>query len=230
MDMLAISGLLFLAIHLLPSTPLRSAAIGAVGESAYLGIYSLASLVALFWWVSNFNDAPVDMPLWVYADWWPWLKAVLLLFAAILLVGGFTSPNPSVPKGGTLLERPDVGQGIFAITRHPGMWGIGLWAIAHLISQPNWRGFWFFGIFAVTALLGAYLQEKRKRREFGEGWARFEARTSFLPFAAVFAGRATLSLSQIGWWRIGVAIVIWALLLHLHIWLFGASPLPGLAG
>lgn len=227
MDMLALSGLLFLILHFLPATPLRSAAIDTVGEQAYLGIFSIVSLLLMFWWIVSFNAAPVDMPLWVYADWWPWLKLVLILFGSILLVGGMTAPNPSVPKGGALLERPDIGQGIFAITRHPGMWGFGLWAIAHLISQPSWRGFWFFGIFAATALGGAYLQEGRKRKELGESWARFEAQTSFLPFAAVLGGRATLSLSRIGWWRIGVGVVIWALFLYLHVWLFSASPLPG---
>lgn len=230
MELLALSGLLFLAIHFVPSTPLRSAAIGSIGETAYLGIFSILSLASIWWWISNFNSAIYTETLWAYPAWWPWLKAVLMLFAALLLVGAFTAPNPSVPRGGQLLERPDLGQGVFAITRHPGMWGFGIWAIAHLISQPNYRGFWFFGIFAITAIVGAYLQERRKAKQLGEGWRRFEAKTSFVPFAAIAQGRARFSLSQIGWWRIGVAVLIWALLLHLHVWLFAASPLPGLSG
>jgi uncharacterized membrane protein len=203
-------------------------AIAAVGEGVYLGIYSLISLALIYWWVNEFNATAYDAPLWRYPDWWPWLKAALLLFAAVLVVGAFSQPNPSVPQGGKLLDRPDIGTGVFAITRHPGMWGFGLWAIAHLISQPNWRGFWFYGLFAITALGGAYVQERRKAKELGEGWERFEAKTSFLPFVAILQGRATLSLKAIGWWRIGVAVFIWALLLHLHVWLFNASPLPGL--
>lgn len=229
MEMLALSGTIFLLIHFFPSTPLRGRIISAIGESAYLGLYSLLSLVVIIWWISSFNSTPGYAPLLFYAGWWPWLKAVLLLFAAILLVGAISSPNPSVPKGGALLERPDIGGGIFAITRHPGMWALGLWGIAHLISQPNWRGFWFFGLFALTALGGAWLQEKRKARELGEGWANFEAKTSFLPFVAIAQGRASLSWRQIGLWRLGVAVLIWAIILHLHVWLFGASPLPGLA-
>jgi uncharacterized membrane protein len=230
MEMLALSGTIFLLIHYFPSTPLRGRVISAIGESAYLGAYSLLSLVVIIWWVSAFNNTPGYAPLWFYPDWWPWLKALLLLFAAILLVGAVSSPNPSVPKGGALLQRADIGEGVFAITRHPGMWAFAIWAIAHLISQPNWRGFWFFGLFALTALGGAWLQEKRKARELGEGWARFEAKTSFVPFVAIAQGRATLSLRKIGLWRLGVAVLIWAMLLHLHPWLFGVSPLPGLAG
>ncbi|MBX2805226.1 MAG: NnrU family protein [Hyphomicrobiales bacterium] len=230
MGMLALSGIIFLFIHYLPSTPLRSRAIAAIGESAYLGIYSVVSLFIFIWWANSFNNTPGYAPLWFYPDWWPWVKAALLLFAAVLFVGSLSSPNPSVPKGGTLLERADIGEGIFAITRHPGMWAFAIWALAHLISQPNARGFWFFGLFALTALGGAWLQDRRKRQELGANWARFEEKTSFLPFVAAAQGRAKLSLSKIGWWRIGVAILIWAAILHLHVWLFGASPLPGLAG
>ena len=229
MEMLALAGLLFMGIHFLPGTPLRAAAINAAGEQVYLGIYSVISLALIWWWVNAFNSTAYDAPLWVYPGWWPWVKAALLLFAAVLLVGAFSQPNPSVPKGGELLDRADIGSGVFAITRHPGMWAFGLWAIVHLISQPNWRGFWFYGLFAITALGGAYLQERRKAKELGEGWARFEAKTSFMPFVAILQGRAKFSLSAIGWWRIGVAAVIWAALLHFHPWLFGASPLPGLA-
>ncbi len=230
MEILALSGLLFLVIHFVPSTPLRPAAIRSIGENAYIAIFSIASIAAIWWWVGNFNAAAYGATLWSYPAWWPWVKAALLLFAAVLLVGAFTQPNPSVPRGGALLDRPDLGQGVFAITRHPGMWGFGLWAIAHLVSQPNWRGFWFYGLFAATAIGGAWLQEKRKAAELGEGWKRFESKTSFVPFAAILEGRAKFSLRETGWWRIGVAVLIWALLLHLHVWLFGASPLPGLRG
>jgi uncharacterized membrane protein len=229
MTALAIAGLLFLAIHIAPATPLRAKTVSAIGEGAYLGVFSLVSLAAIWWWVSAFNDAAHGPLLWRYADWWPWVKAVIMLLAFILAVGGMSSPNPSVPNGGRLLERQDVGQGIFAITRHPLMWGFGLWGIAHFISEPNWRGFWFFGVFALTAIGGALLQDRRKAETYGEGWHRFARKTSFIPFVALMQGRAKLSIGEIGWWRIAVAVILWALILHLHLYLFGARPLPGMA-
>lgn len=228
MTMLAIAGLFFLAIHIVPATPLRGWATAALGEGPYLGLFSLVSVAAIWWWVRAFEAAPHDPGLWSYAPWWPWLKAVILLFAAVLAVAGAATPNPSLPNAAALLDRPDIGGGIFAITRHPLMWAFGLWGIAHLISQPNWRGFWFFGVFAITALGGAALQEQRKGSQYGAAWERFAARTSFVPFLAIAAGRARLSLSQIGWWRIALAVVLWAAILHLHPRLFGAAPLPGL--
>jgi uncharacterized membrane protein len=229
MTMLAIAGLFFLAIHVLPVTRLRGQAIAAIGEGPYLGVFSLVSLLAIWWWVRAFEDAPYDARLWSYAAWWPWLKAALVLFAFILLVAGLSSPNPTLPRGGNLLDRPDVGAGIFAVTRHPAMWAFGIWGIAHFLSQPNWRGFWFFGIFAITALGGALLQEVRKARQYGASWQRFTAKTSFVPFVALMQGRASLRLADIGWWRIALAVLLWAALLYLHARLFGVAPLPGLA-
>lgn len=228
MAMLALAGLVFLAIHIVPATPLRRTAVAAMGEGAYMGVFSVLSLLSIWWWVSLFNGTAYDAGAWSYPAWWPWLKAALMLLAAVLFVGGLTSPNPTLPQGGKLLERPDVGQGIFAVTRHPLMWAFGLWGIAHFISQPNWRGFWFYGLFALTAIGGAALQERRKAATFGASWDRFAAKTSFAPFVAVLQGRARLSLAEIGWWRIGVAVLLWAMMLHLHVWLFRVSPLPGL--
>jgi uncharacterized membrane protein len=229
MAWLAIAGLIFLGIHVVPATRLRRETVAAIGEGPYIGIFSIVSLISAWWWIRAFTQAPLDAELWHYPAWWPWLKAVIMLFAFILAVAGMASPNPSVPKGGKLLERPGVAQGIFAITRHPLMWGFGLWGIAHLISQPDWRGFWFFGLFAITAIGGALLQDRRKAETYGADWQRFAAKTSFVPFVAILQGRAHLSLSEIGWWRIGVAVLLWAAILHLHATLFGVAPLPGLA-
>jgi uncharacterized membrane protein len=229
MVMLAIAGLAFLAIHLVPATPLRRAAVAAIGEGPYTGVFSALSLVLIFLWVRAFNATAYDPALWTYPGWWPWAKAAILLLAAILAVAGLSSPNPTLPNKGQLLERPDVGAGVFAITRHPLMWAFGLWGIAHFVSQPNWRGFWFFGLFAVTALWGAAVQERRKAAQYGASWDRFAAKTSFVPFLAILQGRARLSLAEIGWWRIGLGVLLWALLLHLHTWLFRVPPLPGLA-
>ena len=229
MTMLALAGLVFVAIHLIPGTPLRQQAVARMGEGAYMAAFSVLSLASIVWWVWAFEHTAPDAPLWDVLGWWPWIQAVLVLLALILAVGGVASPNPSLPQAGKLLERADVAQGIFAITRHPLMWGLGIWGIAHLIAEPNWRGFWFFGLFAITAIGGAWLQDQRKAQTYGMGWARFAAKTSFLPFVAILQGRAELNLAEIGWWRIGVAALLWALLFHLHPWLFGVSPLPGVA-
>jgi uncharacterized membrane protein len=228
MTMLAIAGLLFLAIHIVPATQLRAKAVAAIGEGGYSAVFSLLSLALFIWWVYAFVDTASGARAWLYADWWPPVKAAMLLLAAILFVAGLSSPNPTLPRAGKLLDRPDVGAGIFAVTRHPLMWAFGLWGIAHFLSQPDWRGFWFFCLFAITALGGAVLQEQRKSRLYGASWGNFAAKTSFIPFLALAQGRANLRFSDVGWWRVGLALLLWAALLYLHPWLFRVSPLPGL--
>ena len=228
MEMLAIAGLVFLGIHIVPATPLRRTVVAAIGEGPYMALFSLVSLIVIWWWVRAFNATAPDAGLWTPPNWWPWIMAVVLLAGAVLFVGGLSSPNPTLPNRGALLERPGVAQGIFAVTRHPLMWSFGLWGAAHLISQSNWRGFWFFGLFALTAIGGAVAQEWRKSETYGASWDRFTAKTSFVPMLAVLQGRARFSMAEIGWWRIGVAVLLWAILLFLHPWLFGVAPLPGL--
>ncbi|MGO8953475.1 MAG: NnrU family protein [Rhodomicrobium sp.] len=215
----------FFVLHMLPSTPLRGRLIASAGEGPYLGAFSVLSLISVWWLAASFEAAPYGGKLWLVPAWWLWFKAALILFALILVAGGVLSPNPSSPGAAKLLDKSNVAEGIFAITRHPVMWGIAIWAIAHAIGQATVRGFEFFGAFAATALIGSWLQQMRKRAAF-PSWAAFEAKTSFFPFAAILEGRAKLSLAAIGWWRIAIAVIVWATILHFHYRLFGAQPLP----
>ena len=225
MSVLIAAAFWFFFLHLLPSTPLRPRAVSIVGEGVYSAIFSILSLVAIYWLVKQFNAAPYGDKLWLVPDWWRWVQAALILFAFILMIGGFLTPNPSTPIGAEALKNPSLTNGVFAITRHPVMWGFAIWAITHMISQATWRGFAFFGSFAATALIGSWLQQNRKR-DTVPGWGAFEAHTSFFPFAALLQDRTSFSLKAFGWWKIAVAVVAWAAMLHLHSWLFGVHPLP----
>jgi uncharacterized membrane protein len=59
---------------------------------------------------------------------------------------------------------------------------------------------------------------------FGEQWTPFAESTSSLPFLAIAQGRNRLSLAEIGWWRVAMALVLYAAFLGAHAWLFGVSP------
>ncbi len=223
--LLLVAASAFFLLHMLPSTPLRGRSVAIAGEGAYLGAYSLLSLISIWWLTEQFKLAPYGEKLWLMPGWWPWLKAALILFALLLAVGGLLTPNPSSPGAAKVLDKPDAAEGIFAITRHPLMWGVGIWAITHMLSQATTRGLLFFGSFAATALIGSWFQERRKRATL-PAWTRFEAKTSFFPFMAIAEGRAQFSLRAIGWWRIAIALVLWAAILHFHLRLFGALPMP----
>jgi uncharacterized membrane protein len=104
------------------------------------------------------------------------------------------------------------------------MWGIALWAAAHMLARGDAASVVFFGAFLVLALTGTVLIDRRKQAAMGEDWQHFAAVTSNLPFAAVASGRNRFSSSEIGWSGPAIAIVAYALLLWLHPMLFGARP------
>jgi uncharacterized membrane protein len=126
------------------------------------------------------------------------------------------------------LDAPDPAKGVLAITRHPVMWGVALWALAHLTSQPNIRGLLFFGSLALVALVGSWLQQWRKAQLLGEKWRRFEDASSFWPFAALLAGRARLRPADIGMRTLIIALILWSAMLHFHSTLIGIPALPQL--
>ncbi len=217
---LIVATLGFLAIHIIPSTPLRPLAVKAVGEGAYLGLFSLASLAGLVWMAMAFARAPAEAL-------WPGLRLApiaVLPFAFVLLACGLLAPNPTVVGQARALKGPEAARGILRITRHPVMWAIMLWAGAHLLALGNLKAVVFFGGLLVLAAAGTTLQDARKARRLGEDWKRFAGSTSNVPFAALAQGRNKLVWREIGWWRPAVGLALFALLLYVHPWLFGYRP------
>jgi uncharacterized membrane protein len=78
----------------------------------------------------------------------------------------------------------------------------------------------------VLAIFGTASIDAKRKRALGGKWDAFAAQTSNIPFAAILAGRQSLKLSEIGWWRIALAVAIYAALLVGHPYAFGARALP----
>jgi len=74
-------------------------------------------------------------------------------------------------------------RGVFAITRHPMMWGFAAWAVTHALVAPSPAGLVLSAAIGILALGGAAGQDAKKARLVGEPWRDWEARTSFVPFA-----------------------------------------------
>lgn len=230
MGSLLAAALSFSALHFMPGTPLRTRLIKLLGdEKRYVAVFALGAMGLLIWLVWSFNTTPSGETMWAPPLAWRWLKPLVVLAGFVLVVGSVVNPNPSLPEAQNILEDDKPVRGVTAITRHPMMWGVSLWAAAHLISQPNLRGLLFFGTFLATALFGARLQEKRKEMQLGDKWRRYEAMTSFVPFAAIAAGRARLSLPEIGAKPFIIALILWMAALHFHKLVMGVSALPQLA-
>jgi uncharacterized membrane protein len=222
-DLLLISAVLFVVSHLgLASPLLRPWLMRRLGERVYSGLYSLLALGLVVWLAVAYGHAPQE-PIWA-GEAMRWLPLVAMPFALILLVTGVSGPNPSAKGQEGLLRAAPDGRGILRVTRHPVLLATGLWALAHLLAKGDAASLVFFGAFVVVVALGIPAQERRKRAALGTEWTKFAEATSVVPFAAILAGRNRFQPGEIGWGRLAVALALYAALLAVHPWVFGARP------
>ena len=224
METLVLACIVFLATHFVSSTPLRTVAVDAIGEKAWLGLYTVVAFATIGWMVWAYMRAPLQ-PLW--AAQFPFLRlapAILMPFSFLLVAGGLLTRNPTAVGQAKALKSDAPARGVLRITRHPMMWGFMLWALAHILARGELKSTLFFGSFLVLAGLGAALIDARKAKTLGEDWTRFTAATSYFPFAAIAQGRNKLVLSEIRPQIWAIAVVLYAALFWLHPMFFGARP------
>ena len=220
----------FLAIHLVVAgTALRGAIIGLISERAWLASFSILSLIGIVWLSMAYNEAVLGPnPLyWAPPLWTLHLSPIVVLIAALFVVIGVTTPNPTSVGAEELARNPDTVKGMLRITRHPFLWGVTIWALWHILINGDQASVIFFGTFALLAVLGTFSIDDKKRKKLGDDWTGFASRTSNLPFAAIIAGRNQLKIGELGWWRILLALVIFGGAFYGHLWAFGVSPVPG---
>ncbi len=199
----------FLLTHFVSSTPLRARLVGAMGEWPYRGVYSVLAFATLAWMIVAYAGAPRE-PLWPGFQWVP---LVVMPLAFVLIVCGYWR-NPTMVGADRLLKSEDPARGIIRITRHPIMWGIMLWAAAHIAARGELRALIFFGSLLLLAALGTLLMDSRKRSN--PDWPRFARATSHVPFVAIAQRRNRISWREIGWLRpvIGISLFVAVLFIH----------------
>ena len=148
--------------------------------------------------------------------------------AFVFVVVGLTTPSPTVVGGENrpLSDRADPAHGILRVTRHPFLWGVAIWAVAHLLTNGDLASAILFGSLLSLALIGPTLIDGKRRAAGSQDWQRFEASTSNVPFAAIAGGRNRLALGEIGAARFLGALALFASALALHRSVFGVSPYP----
>lgn len=207
---------IFFASHVIPAArPLRDAMINRLGPIGYQVFYAAISLAAIAWLIIAFKDAP-HVELWRVRKWMLWLPYLIMPFSCVLLVAGAASRNPfSVGRGSEGFD-PDH-PGIVSVTRHPLMWGLTLWAASHLPANGDLADLILFSMLLVLSLSGpASLDHKRRVKLGDEKWKKLAARTSNLPLAAVFSGRARLDWQGIGALRLLGGLLLYLVILSFH--------------
>ncbi|MDS4019697.1 MAG: NnrU family protein [Candidatus Competibacter sp.] len=220
----ALAGAAFAGSHLgLSSAPVRGWLVARLGEKGFQILYGLVALLALGALIVAYGRASHPLYLWPPGPGVRHLPLLAMPLALILIAGGALIPNPSATGMTGALDRPEPARGVLRVTRHPVMWGVGLWAAVHILANGDLASLLFFGSLLLTALGGAWHLDRRMAATEGERWRRFAEVTSFLPFAALLAGRqrwAWAELRRPALWGLG----LFALLLVLHPHLFGVRP------
>lgn len=216
--MVVAAAVAFVGSHFLLSHPLRGGIARTIGEAGFQGVYSLVAILTFGWLVVAYRKAPLSAPLWPVGDLLWAVATVVVLIASILLMGSFVR-NPALPTGGRPGAFPEEARGVFAVTRHPMMWAFALWALCHIAVFPVAKNIILSVAIVVLALVGAALQDRKKERLQPDLWPAWEAKTSYLPFAAIAKGRARLG--GFGMHALLGGIAVWLVATWAH------SPLTG---
>lgn len=200
----------FVGGHFALSHPLRGFLAGLLGEKAFLALYSLVQIAVFVWIVVAFRAVgPGGQTLWNGQSSTLWGIASLLTLVSLLLVVGSFKGNPALPATNPEAIPNAKPYGVFAVTRHPMMWGVAIWALAHVLVSPNARTTITAVSMAILALVGSFLQDGKKEALLGQAWNGWESRTTFAP------RWSRLGAIGLGTWV--AAIAAWLVLTWAHI-------------
>lgn len=222
MESLIAATALFLGMHWIVSgSPLRGVIVARMGEGPFKAAFAFTITVSLLWMGWAYAHAP-HLPTWGTAGNLKPLSWVLMAIAFVLFGASVTEKNP------TTLGRvpPDQveARGVVRVTRHAGLFGLGLWGLAHFIVNGDWASHLLFGSFAFQGLIAPLNLDRKYRRRHGAAWDMFARQTSYLPFVAIAQGRNRLVLGEINGVAVAVALGLYALTFAYHQAWFGASP------
>lgn len=214
---LILSVAVFLAAHSASNwKPLRGPIEERFGRVAFYAGYSVVSTLLLVWVVAAALESPTVV-VWEQRPWMRWVPPLLMPFACLLWVTGLSQKNPfSIGLGGAGYDpaRP----GIVRLTRHPVIWGLGLWSGAHIVPNGHLAGLLLFVPMLLLCLMGPRLLDAKRRKSLGEErWRQMAAAARF---------EIGPLLREVGALRIAGGLLLYPALLHLHPPVIGLSPLP----
>ena len=169
----------FVGTHFAMSHPLRAPLVKALGAGGFQIAYSVVSFATLAWVYFAFKAAPpADL---AGSGEVGWIIATALTLPAMILLAGSLIGNPALPTPMAEEQAYAEPRGVFTVTRHPMMWGIGLWAASHIILFWSTHTLITALAMGILALVGAKLQDAKKEQLMGAAWAQWESKTSYWP-------------------------------------------------
>lgn len=207
----------FVGSHFAMSHPFRAPMVKALGSGGFTLAYTVVSFATLGWVVFAFKAAPpADLG---GSGEIGWIAATVITLPAMILLAGSLMGNPALPTPMAEAQARAAPKGVFRVTRHPMMWGIGLWALSHIILFWSTRTLVTALAMGILALVGAKLQDAKKEVLMGAAWGEWESKTSYWPqpgrLASVgavplLAGTALwLAGSWLHLWQAGIPAGVW---------------------
>ena len=198
-----------------------------MGETRYLGWYSVAMLAVFGWMILAFITAPIET-LWLTPASLRWVPALVMPLAIFLIVCGITTPSPTIAGSGPSETGRNLTRGIIRITRHPFLNGMSLWALTHLLANGDTRAVILFAGMLILSVVGMFRIDRRREFLFGADWGPIMLTTSVVAFGAMLAKRTQMDWAGIGWWRLLLSVAIYLGLVWAHPFVLGQSAWPGL--
>lgn len=209
--MLVAANVAFVGSHFAMSHPLRAPMVKALGAGGFQVAYTLVSAATLAWVYFAFVGAPAsDLGGSGESGWI--IATALTLPAMVLLAGSFIG-NPALPTPMAETQARAEPKGVFLITRHPMMWAIGLWAASHMVLLWSMRTMITAFAMGLLALVGAHMQDRKKRELMGNAWGEWSAKTSYWPRLSGFAKAGLVP------WAGGIALFVIGS--YIHLWRAG---------
>lgn len=140
---------LFCGVHLIfPAlSTLRTAMIQRLGENGYKGVFTVLVVAGMVLIVIGYRQTEID-PVYTSPTWGRMLNVVLMAVSLILFAAANMPGN------------------IKRVTRHPMLWGLVLWSLAHLAVKGHLAAMTLFGSmagFAMLAMISANARGAKKQ-------------------------------------------------------------------
>lgn len=210
----------FFASHSLPlRPPVRAWIVDRIGHRGFGLFFSALSVAILGWLIAAAGRAP-HVPVWAWAPWQHFVPLVSMLPVCLMIALAIGSPNPFSFGGANNSAFDPSRPGIVRWTRHPLLVALAIWAAAHMVPNGDLAHLILFGTFALFALLGGRLVDRRKRRELALDWDKLNAALRATSVVAWPDPSPMLML------RLATGVVLYLILIGLHPILFDVSPLP----
>ena len=217
LTLLIVTCVLFVATHMLVPHSLRSAIVLRTGEKGFQLVYSMVAIATFILMIQAFRHMPSQAPLWEVGNALWTIASLMILLASVLFIGSLVG-NPAVPRPQEQSAKITQAepQNVFAITRHPMMWGIALWALAHAMVVPTAAQWVLSSALIILALGGALSQDRKKTLLMRQHWPRWVEQTSFFPFGRQIARQKRWTEISPGAHALLGGITIWLLASWAH--------------